>query len=77
MLKKIKSGLLFLKYSNEIESDYEINLGNNHIWTWYKVQILEMLFSTKLMNVSFRYLLIVRLLKKNEEEDFQSLLKEN
>ena len=51
MLKKIKSGLLFLKYSNEIESDYEINLGNNHIWTWYKVQILEMLFSTKLMNV--------------------------
>ena len=50
MLKKIKRGL-FLKYSNEIESDYEINLGNNHIWTWYKVQILEMLFSTKLMNV--------------------------
>ena len=40
-----------MKYSNEIESDYEINLGNNHIWTWYKVQILEMLFSTKLMNV--------------------------
>ena len=29
-----------MKYSNEIESDYEINLGNNHIWTWYKVQIL-------------------------------------
>ena len=50
MLKKIKRRL-FLKYSNEIESDYEINLGNNHIWTWYKVQILEMLFSTKLMNV--------------------------
>ena len=50
MLKKIKRGL-FLKYSNEIESDYEINLGNNHIWTCYKVQILEMLFSTKLMNV--------------------------
>ena len=50
MLKKIKRGL-FLKYSNEIESDYEINLGNNHIWTSYKVQILEMLFSTKLMNV--------------------------